>query len=161
MEATFRCASNSPMIPAIEASVFSQTDRGASRINWHVLSSLVPRREIRVGTFARFVAGLPLRELACLKAMFNFVINSGCRIFNPVSRVKFLSEGNEQTRVLSYEEQAKYLEHASRDLKHRFEQTYAKNQQCAQSGNCRRWREAFSSLRSSAHLGYPCSRVGN
>lgn len=58
------------------------------------------------------------RELACLKAMFNFAINSGCRIFNPVSRVKFLSEGNEQTRVLTYEEQAKYLEHASRDLKH-------------------------------------------
>jgi integrase len=49
------------------------------------------------------------RELACLKALFNFVLKSDVPLRNPVSRVKFLEEHNEQTRVLSFEEQEKYL----------------------------------------------------
>jgi len=53
------------------------------------------------------------RELACLKAMFNHAVKSDLPLRNPVSRVKFLKEQNEQTRVLSYEEQERYLEVAT------------------------------------------------
>jgi integrase len=49
------------------------------------------------------------RELACLKALFNHAIKSGLLLPNPVSRVAFLPEQNERTRVLSFEEQARYL----------------------------------------------------
>jgi integrase len=53
------------------------------------------------------------RELACLKALFNFAIKSDVILKNPVSRVKFLAENNQQTRVLSYTEQQSYLNSAS------------------------------------------------
>ncbi len=49
------------------------------------------------------------RELACLKALFNNALKADVQLRNPVSRVKFLEEHNEQTRVLSYAEQEKYL----------------------------------------------------
>ena len=49
------------------------------------------------------------RELACLKALFNHALKSDFTFRNPVSRVDFLPENNEQTRVLSYDEQGKYL----------------------------------------------------
>jgi integrase len=49
------------------------------------------------------------RELACLKAMFNCVVKSDLPLRNPVSRVNFLKEQNEQTRILSYQEQERYL----------------------------------------------------
>lgn len=49
------------------------------------------------------------RELACLKAMFNYAVKSDLPLRNPVSRVNFLKEQNEQTRVISYEEQEQYL----------------------------------------------------
>ena len=41
------------------------------------------------------------RELACLKALFNHAVKSDLAARNPVSRVAFLAEQNEQTRVLS------------------------------------------------------------
>jgi integrase len=53
------------------------------------------------------------RELACLKALFNHVLKSDFTFRNPVSRVDFLPENNEQTRVLTYDEQGKYLAAAS------------------------------------------------
>jgi integrase len=49
------------------------------------------------------------RELACLKALFNHVLKTDVALPNPVSRVKFFEEHNEQTRVLSYAEQETYL----------------------------------------------------
>jgi integrase len=49
------------------------------------------------------------RELACLKALFNHAIKSDLTFRNPVSRVDYLPENNEQTRVLTYDEQTKYL----------------------------------------------------
>ena len=49
------------------------------------------------------------RELACLKALFNHAIKSDLPVRNPVSRVGFLAEHNEQTRVLSFDEQTRYL----------------------------------------------------
>lgn len=49
------------------------------------------------------------RELACLKALFNFAIKSDVVLRNPVSRVKFLAENNEQTRVLAFNEQQRYM----------------------------------------------------
>ena len=57
------------------------------------------------------------RELACLKALFNFAIKGDLVLKNPVSRVKFLNEDNEQMRILSYEEQSKYLNEASQPLR--------------------------------------------
>ncbi len=53
------------------------------------------------------------RELACLKALYNWVLKSDVVLRNPVSRVKFLQEHNEQTRVLSYAEQEAYLASAT------------------------------------------------
>lgn len=50
------------------------------------------------------------RELACLKALLN---HADLPMKNPVSRVKFLAEQNEQTRVLSFDEQEKYLAKAT------------------------------------------------
>ena len=49
------------------------------------------------------------RELACLKALFNHALKQDFTFRNPVSRVDFLPENNEQTRVLTYDEQGKYL----------------------------------------------------
>jgi site-specific recombinase XerD len=53
------------------------------------------------------------RELACLKALFNHAIKSDVIARNPVSQVDFLPENNEQTRVLSYDEQSRYMAVAS------------------------------------------------
>jgi len=57
------------------------------------------------------------RELACLKAMFNHALKERHDFRNPVTQVEFLSENNEQTRVLTFEEQRKYLAVASDPLK--------------------------------------------
>jgi integrase len=57
------------------------------------------------------------RELACGKAMYNFAIKADIPLRNPFSRVNFLAEQNEQTRVLSYEEERAYLAAASQPLR--------------------------------------------
>ncbi|QNI31150.1 tyrosine-type recombinase/integrase [Alloacidobacterium dinghuense] len=57
------------------------------------------------------------RELACLKAVFNYAIKSDIPLRNPASRVKFLKEQNEQTRVLTYDEQESYLKAATPRLR--------------------------------------------
>lgn len=49
------------------------------------------------------------RELACLRAMYNYVLKGDVLLRNPVSRVKFLAEDNQQDRVLNYTEQRRYL----------------------------------------------------
>jgi integrase len=56
------------------------------------------------------------RELACLKILFNRVIKDDVLAKNPVSRVKFLAENNEQMRVLTLDEQRLYLMAASQPL---------------------------------------------
>jgi integrase len=55
------------------------------------------------------------RELACLRAMFNHVIKADVPVKNPISKTaaKTLQEHNEQTRVLTFDEQAKYLAKAT------------------------------------------------
>jgi integrase len=55
------------------------------------------------------------RELACLRAMFNHAIKSDMLLKNPISKTaaKVLREDNQQTRVLTYDEQEKYLAKAS------------------------------------------------
>ncbi|MGB8480467.1 MAG: site-specific integrase [Acidobacteriaceae bacterium] len=53
------------------------------------------------------------RELACLKAIFNCALKADIPVRNPVSRLKFLEEHNEQTRVLTYKEQEAYLASAT------------------------------------------------
>jgi len=57
------------------------------------------------------------RELACLKMLFNYFIRSEVVTkANPVSRVKFLTENNQQTRVLNVEEEKLFLLAASQPL---------------------------------------------
>lgn len=55
------------------------------------------------------------RELACLRAMFNHVIKGDIPVKNPISKTaaKSLHEDNEQTRVLTYDEQTRYLAKAT------------------------------------------------
>jgi integrase len=64
------------------------------------------------------------RELACLKAMYFHAAKGGHDFRNPLSKklvgneaVKFLNENNEQNRVLTFEEQQKYLSAANDNLK--------------------------------------------
>jgi integrase len=56
------------------------------------------------------------RELACLKILFNHFIKDDVVIKNPVSRVKFFAENNEQMRVLTPDEEKLYLLAASQPL---------------------------------------------
>jgi integrase len=56
------------------------------------------------------------RELACLRAMINHFIRNDVLVKNPVSRVKFLKEDNEQTRVISADEERLYLMACSQPL---------------------------------------------
>jgi integrase len=56
------------------------------------------------------------RDLACLKALYNYHIRCDVRIDNPVKKVKFLEEEQEMY-VLSYQEQNIYLAQCSQPLK--------------------------------------------
>lgn len=57
------------------------------------------------------------RELACLKLMLNYFIKSDVLTrANPVSRVNYLAEDNEQMRILTQEEEKLYLLAASQPL---------------------------------------------
>jgi len=56
------------------------------------------------------------RELALLKIFFNYFIKKDTLVKNPVSRVKFFSEDNEQIRVVSLEEERLFLMAASQPL---------------------------------------------
>lgn len=67
----------------------------------------------RVQTKKRIQPATVNRELACLKALFNFFARADVVAKNPVSRVKFLAEHNQQTRVLSHLEERVYFEKAS------------------------------------------------
>lgn len=68
---------------------------------------------VRVKTKKRVRPATVNRELACLKAVFNFAIKADVVVRNPVSRVKFLAENNQQTRVLSHVEERDYFANAS------------------------------------------------
>lgn len=69
----------------------------------------------RVSTNRKIKPATVNRELACLRAMFNHAIKAEVPVKNPVSKigVKALKEDNEKNRVLTYDEQDKYLAHAS------------------------------------------------
>lgn len=56
------------------------------------------------------------RELALLKIVFNYFIKKDILLKNAVSSVKFFSEDNQQTRVVSNEEEKVYLMAASQPL---------------------------------------------
>lgn len=49
------------------------------------------------------------RELAALRAVFNLALKHGLVKSNPVRGLRFFREENEQNRVVSYDEEAKYL----------------------------------------------------
>ena len=57
------------------------------------------------------------RELAALRAMFNLAIKHGLMKTNPVRGLRFLPENNEQTRVLSFAEESRYLTAANERLR--------------------------------------------
>jgi integrase len=69
----------------------------------------------RIQTKQRLRPATVNRELACLRAMFNHAIKGDVPLRNPISKTaaKALREDNEQTRVLTYDEQGKYLAKAS------------------------------------------------
>lgn len=69
----------------------------------------------RVSTNKKIKPATVNRELACLRAMFNHAIKAEVPVKNPISKigVKALKEDNEKNRVLSYDEQDKYLAKAS------------------------------------------------
>jgi integrase len=73
------------------------------------------RDKKRVQTKQRLRPATVNRELACLRAMFNHAIKGDVPLRNPISKTaaKVLREDNEQTRVLTYDEQGKYLEKAT------------------------------------------------
>jgi integrase len=72
----------------------------------------------RVQTKQRIRPATVNRELACLRAMFNHAIKGNVALINPISKTaaKVLREDNEQTRVLTYGEQEKYLAKATEVL---------------------------------------------
>jgi integrase len=57
------------------------------------------------------------RELACIRSLFNFYIRQDVLVGNPVSRIRFLAENNEHTRVLTFDEQSAYLAECSQPLR--------------------------------------------
>jgi integrase len=57
------------------------------------------------------------RELACLKKMFSCLVDDGILLTNPVSKVEFFEEDNQQMRVLSYAEERSYLMACSQPLR--------------------------------------------
>lgn len=57
------------------------------------------------------------RELATLKMLFNYFIRADIVVRNPVSRVKLFKEENRHLRVVSREEELKYLMAASQPLR--------------------------------------------
>jgi integrase len=69
----------------------------------------------RVQTKQRLRPATVNRELACLRAMFNHAIKGDVPLRNPISKTaaKVLREDNEQTRVITYDEQGKYLDKAT------------------------------------------------
>ena len=75
----------------------------------------VRSKEGRKATKEKIQPATVNRELACLRAMFNHVIKGDVPLKNPISKTaaKTLHEDNEQTRVLNYDEQAKYLAKAT------------------------------------------------
>ena len=81
--------------------------------------STVRRRGSRVSSGIKIRPATVNRELACLRAMCNHAIKAGVPISNPISKTaaKALREDNEQTRVLTYDEQALYLAKASPTLR--------------------------------------------
>jgi site-specific recombinase XerD len=72
----------------------------------------------RIETKQRLRPATINRELACLRAMFNHAIKSDLPLKNPISKTgaKALREDNEQTRVLVYDEQGRYLARATPTL---------------------------------------------
>jgi len=72
----------------------------------------------RIQTKQRLRPATINRELACLRAMFNHAIKSDLPLKNPISKTgaKDLREDNEQTRVLVYDEQGRYLAKATPTL---------------------------------------------
>jgi len=86
-------------------------DQPLDKITPEAVEQFKAARSVAKGqrTNRRIMPATVNRELACLKALFNHAIKSDIPVRNPVSRVGFLAEQNEQTRVLSFEEQGRYL----------------------------------------------------
>ncbi len=72
------------------------------------VKSCLTKRKLRPATVNR--------EIACLRAMLNFFVRQDVLAKNPVARVRLLNEENEATRVVTPDEEAKYLLACSQPL---------------------------------------------
>lgn len=81
-------------------------------VNAGMVEQYKARRISRVSSMTgrRYKPATVNRELAALRAIFNYAIKHGIVRDNPVKGVRFLREDNEQTRVLSHEEEARFLQ---------------------------------------------------
>lgn len=92
---------------------------------WRCTQSTKPRNEKKVPRKGKSSKWKPSvlkpatinRELALLKIIFNFFIRREILVQNPVAHVKFFPEDNRQMRVVSMEEERRYLEEANQTLR--------------------------------------------
>ena len=88
-------------------------DQPLDKITSDLVEQFKAARSVAKGqrTDRRIMPATVNRELACLRAMFNHAIKAGVPVNNPIckSGAKALSEHNEQTRVLTFDEQGRYL----------------------------------------------------
>lgn len=97
--------------------IFGNTEMKA--VNAGMVEQYKARRISRVSsvTGRKFRPATVNRELAALRMIFNHAIKHEIVRDNPVRGVRFLREDNEQTRVVSNEEEARFLKVAIRRLR--------------------------------------------
>ena len=96
--------SSRPLLKFFSGCLLSEIDSGA-------VEKYKQRRvcEISSVTGRRLRPATVNRELAALRAIFGLAIKHSLVKVNPVRGLRFLPEDNEQTRVISFEDEARYL----------------------------------------------------
>ena len=104
--------SSRPLLEFFSGWLLSEIDQGPIEKYkaWRIVQkSSVTGRLLRPATVNR--------ELAALRAVFNLALKHDLVKVNPVRGLRFFREDNEQTCVVSYEEEAKYLQTANTRLR--------------------------------------------
>ncbi len=93
-----------PLLEFFSGCLLSEIDSGA-------VEKYKQRRasEISSATGRRLRPATVNRDLAALRAIFGLAVKQGLVKVNPVHGLRFLPEDNEQTRVVSFEEQGRYF----------------------------------------------------
>jgi integrase len=94
-------------------------DTGMKAVNAGMVEQYKARRisHVSAATGRQIKPATVNRELAALRAIFNLAIKHGTIKENTVRGIRFLREDNEQMRVLSHEEEARFLKAAIQRLK--------------------------------------------